>query len=281
MNSSLRKRRLTEILQASSYSKAIKEVGLFAGIFVSVFVISIVFVNAGLFINTIKGAFSSVKAENYVFASDTGTDGMDILWSAQDQADILKSIEKDRIPFVTSQQKIEASLQQKKYDFSYSLLPPGNRIYIPSIGVDAPIVDISVTSESKLKHGDFTSELFSWVVKYPSTPEPGYKGNTLIFGHTSYYRWKKNPFGEVFAKIYDLKKWDEIKIAWKGQLYTYEIVDSVVVSPDKVDATYMQYTKGEYITLMGCYPVGSDSRRWLIIAKRKIVPQNNMILSAH
>jgi hypothetical protein len=32
---------------------------------------------------------------------------------------------------------------------------------------------------------------------------------------------------------------------------------------------------------MGCYPVGSDSRRWLIIAKRKITPQNNMILSPH
>jgi hypothetical protein len=54
MHSSLRKKRITEILQASSYSKAIKEIGLFVGIFVSVFVISIVFVNAGLFINTIK-----------------------------------------------------------------------------------------------------------------------------------------------------------------------------------------------------------------------------------
>ncbi|MEI7477977.1 MAG: sortase [bacterium] len=103
--------------------------------------------------------------------------------------------------------------------------------------------------------------MFSGVVKYPSTPEPGTKGNALIFGHTSYYRWKKNPYGEIFAKIYSLHTGDEIKVARKGQLYTYEIVDSQVVTPNKVDSTYMQYTNGEYITLMGCYPIGTDSRR--------------------
>jgi LPXTG-site transpeptidase (sortase) family protein len=280
MHSSPRKRRITEILQASRFSKAFKEVGLFLGIFVSVFVISIVFVNAGLFINTIKWAFSSVKAESYVFSSDV-SGSIDMFWSTEDQSDILKSVAKDRIPYVSSQQKIEASLQQKKYDFSYSLLPPGNRLYIPAIGVDAPIVDIDVTSEAKLKHWDFNTELFSGVVKYPSTPEPWYKGNTLIFGHTSYYRWKKNPFGEVFAKIYELKVHDEIKIAWKWQLYTYEIIDTMIVTPDKVDAAYMKYTNGEYITLMWCYPVGSDSRRGLIIAKRKPTAQNNMILLPH
>ena len=273
--------RILQTLQTSHISGAMKEIWLFIGIFISVFIISVVFVNANLFFHTIKGMFSTVKAENYVFSSSGTTNTMNAVLSDENTDNILDAIPKDHIPFVSSKQQIEANLQQKKYDFSFSLLPPGNRIYIPSIGVDAPIVDISATSETKLKHGDFASELFSGVVKYPSTPEPGYKGNTLIFGHTSYYRWKKNPFGEVFAKIYQLQKNDEIKVARKGQLYTYEIIDTAVVSPDKVDETYMKYTDGEYITLMGCYPVGSDTRRWLIIAKRKMPPQNNMILSLH
>lgn len=112
------------------------------------------------------------------------------------------------------------------------------------------------------------NELYDGVVKYPSTPEPGSKGNTLIFGHTSYYRWKKNPYGEIFAKIYDLKYGDTIKVAWNGQLYTYEVIDKIITRPENVDKEYMKYTDGEYITLMWCYPLGTDSKRGLIIAKR-------------
>lgn len=269
------KKQVAKTLSASPVSPIMKEIGLFAGIFASVFVVSIVFVNANLFYHAIKWVFSEAKAESYVFTSDSvanmmqNTSELDSFLKENENDSALQAIKKDRTLFVSSREKMESTLESTDHKFSYSLVPPGHRIFIPAIWVDAPIIDISAASEEKLKRGDFDKELFSGVVKYPSTPEPWNKWNTLIFWHTSYYRWKNNPYWEIFAKIYDLKKWDLIKVAWNGQLYTYEIIESVVTTPAKVDETYKQYTDGEYITLMWCYPIGSDSRRWLIIAKRK------------
>ena len=283
------KKSILSTFKKSPLSPLMKEVTLFVWIFCTVFFVSIAFVNANLLYHTVKWFFVPVQAAEYAFSSDT----INGLITNQDQLQnfmedntndaTMKVLKKDHTLFVSSRQKTEAQLQNKDYNFDYSLVPPGNRIFIPSIWVDAPIIDISIASEEKLKHGDFNNELYSGVVKYPSTPEPWHIGNTLIFWHTSYYRWKKNPYGEVFAKMFDLKKWDEIKIARKWQLYTYELIESTVVSPSKVDAEYMKYTDGEYITLMWCYPVWSDARRWLIIAKRKQAKKDTQIshLSLH
>lgn len=267
--------KLLHTLKQSRAGPIVKEIGLFAGIFISVFIVSIAFVNANLLYHTVKWFFQPVQAESYTFSSDSianmlhDKNTLTNFMKNDTSADVMKDIKKDHKLFVWSRQKLEAKLKDKDYKFSYSLVPPGNRLFIPSIWVDAPIVDVSFASEKKLKHGDFNTELYSWVVKYPSTPEPWHKWNTLIFWHTSFYRWKKNPYGEVFAKIYDLKKWDEIKVTRKWQLYTYEIIESKIVKPSEVDAEYLKYKDGEYITLMWCYPVWSDARRWLIIAKRK------------
>ena len=44
-------------------------------------------------------------------------------------------------------------------------------------------------------------------------------------------------------------------------MYTYEIIATAIVKPGDVDAEYMKYIGDEYITLMGCYPIGSDAKR--------------------
>ncbi len=254
-------------LTSSPFKAFLKEVGLFAGIFATVFIISVVFVNANLIYHTIKDAFTWVEAANYDFQY---TDGQQASNSIEQlgKEETIETKDILRKSNVSAKITREASLQSKTYSFSYSMIPPEHRIFIPSIGVDAPIIDVSAATEDKLKHGNFTNELASGVVKYPSTANPGTRGNSLIFWHTSYYRWKKNWYGEIFAKIFDLKEGAIIKIAWWWQLYNYEVVAKVFVTPSKVDEEYNKYTNGEYVTLMGCYPIGSDSKRWLIIAKR-------------
>jgi len=85
------------------------------------------------------------------------------------------------LPDHTETMSYYLSAKMKSYSFQFNTLPPENRLIIPAIGVNAPIVDVSVATEQKLKKGDFDQELYSGVVKYPSTPEPGAKGNALIF----------------------------------------------------------------------------------------------------
>lgn len=259
--------RLIKNLTSSPLQAFLKEVGLFAGIFATVFIVSVGFVNANLIYHTVKDIFTWVQAANYDFQNTANQEGNASMQQLvkEDALETKNILRKSSVPANIAR---EASLQSKSYSFSYSMIPPEHRIFIPSIGVDAPIIDISAATEDKLKHGDFANELASGVVKYPSTASPGTHGNSLIFGHTSYYRWKHNSYGEIFAKIFDLKEGAVIKIAWWGQLYTYEVVAKIFVVPAKVDEEYNKYTNGEYVTLMGCYPIGSDSKRGLIIAKR-------------
>ena len=52
------KQQVAKILKTSHLSPIMKEFGLFIGIFVSVFIISIVFVNINLFYHAVKGVFN-------------------------------------------------------------------------------------------------------------------------------------------------------------------------------------------------------------------------------
>lgn len=54
-----------------------------------------------------------------------------------------------------------------------------------------------------------------------------------------------------------------------GKLYEYEVVGRSIVNPDQVNNEYLKYTDGDYVTLLGCYPIGSDKQRILIFAKIK------------
>lgn len=156
----------------------------------------------------------------------------------------------------------------KDYSLDFNLLPPDKRIEIPEIEVNAPILDITYTTPEKIKNADYDEELYKWVVKYPFTPDPNHKWAVLIFGHTSYYWWKKNPYWEVFAKIPLLKTWSKIKMVWWGSAYDYEVIDKLIKTPNQVAAEYEKYKDDKYLILMWCYPIGTSSKRMMIIAKQ-------------
>ncbi|MDR0369128.1 MAG: hypothetical protein LBH96_00910 [Candidatus Peribacteria bacterium] len=67
------------------------------------------------------------------------------------------------------------------YDFDFNLLPPTNRLIISSINLDVPLVYTQVKDYTEFNEGTFDSELENGVVKYPTTPNPGEKGNAFFF----------------------------------------------------------------------------------------------------
>ncbi len=158
--------------------------------------------------------------------------------------------------------------QLVKIDFEFNLLPPDNRISIPKLGIQAPVLNIVYYTPEKLAKWDFDKELYKWVVKYPHTASPGEEWNTLIFGHTSYYWRKKNPYGDIFAKIPLLKKWDILEVRRKGKYYQYKMIDRKVVWPSGVNDYYASYLSGKYLTLMGCYPIGTDAQRIMVVFEK-------------
>lgn len=155
------------------------------------------------------------------------------------------------------------------YDFSFSTVPPVDRIIIPSLWLDVPIVTNENMAPVDFAKADFDKQLEEWIVKYPTTPAPWEEGNTLLFGHTSYVVWKTNPYGTIFKDLPKLKDSTLIQILRKGNLYEYKVIDLFIVNPKQVNAQYMTYQNagGSYITLMWCYPLGTDNKRIMVVAK--------------
>ncbi len=155
------------------------------------------------------------------------------------------------------------------YNFTFNTVPPVDRIVIPSLGLDVPIITNENMAPTDFAKADFDKELDEWVVKYPTTPAPGEEWNTLLFGHTSYVVWKTNPYGTIFKDIAKLKDNTLIQILRQGKLFEYKVIDIFVVPPKQVNAQYMTYQNagGSYITLMWCYPLGTDKKRIMVVAK--------------
>jgi LPXTG-site transpeptidase (sortase) family protein len=249
----------------------VNEAKLFLAIFVAIFFGMLVFTNANLFMHALGISHSA----------GFGTDSLAFMDSAN-----IAAIAADRpnIAVDTILEKysqgsqdplalgVQTMLENRLsyYSFDFNTLPPVDRIIIAGISLDVPLVSITSKSEGDFVRGDFDAELRDGVVKYPTTPAPGEWGNTLVFGHTSQERREKNPYGTVFSNIPKLQYGDEIQLVWKGELYTYRVVETVIRRPRDVDSEFQkrQEKDKEYITLMGCYPLGTTKQRMMVMAER-------------
>lgn len=163
------------------------------------------------------------------------------------------------------------SLQLQRYQYPLNLLPPGRRIMIPSLQVDAPIVTVNYVSEQKMLDGDFDTELRQGVVQYPFTADPGETWNWLLFGHSSISeRWadKDNPYGYVFRKLSTLEPGETYSLIRDGKIYDYMIDHKEIVRPEDVADVIEEYDSlgKSTMTAMACYPLFSDAQRILVRA---------------
>jgi sortase A len=126
---------------------------------------------------------------------------------------------------------------------------PGNatRITIPSIGVDAPVVE--GTGWEQLKKG---------VGHYVGSADPGQVGNTVLSAHNDI-------FGEIFRDLDQLNDGDEIVIQTTTRSYTYVVRNTRIVEPTEVSV--MNPTHEPTTTLISCYPYLVDTQRIVVIAE--------------
>lgn len=159
------------------------------------------------------------------------------------------------------------------------IAPMGNRIIIPRIDQNIPIV--SVSSESLIERDwvalerDMQRALRDGVIYYPGTSNPGQTGNTVITGHSSYFPWDSGRFKDVFALLHDVVVGDRLVIYHNQDKYIYEVFEVKVILPEDVEI--LRQTPEEQLTLITCTPVGTNLKR--LIVKARPIAKNGLELN--
>ncbi len=140
---------------------------------------------------------------------------------------------------------------------SKEAVPKEDRIIIPKINVDAPIVDIPEDSNKAvldaIQHG---------VGHYPGSADPGRIGNSFFTGHSSYYWWSGGEYNQIFSLLHKLGPGDLVYIYFKGEKFVYRMRDAVVVRP--TDVHVLDASDKPTISLMTCTPIGTNLKRLVV-----------------
>ena len=136
--------------------------------------------------------------------------------------------------------------------------PKENRIVIPIIGINEPILEgrgIGVISQGG-----------TW--RRPNTSTPQENNNTVIVGHrfygsnaSTFYHLDKVPVGHRFA------------VYWEGEEVLYEVTQTKIVAATAVEIEAP--TQEAQLTLYTCHPVWTAKERLVIVAK-PVVSRSNI-----
>jgi LPXTG-site transpeptidase (sortase) family protein len=156
--------------------------------------------------------------------------------------------------------KYEGKNSAKKTFQEMIVYPADNRIVLPRIGKNVPLITVSNNKNWKQVEKTIQKGLQNGVVVHPISHDPSSFGNFFLTGHSSYYAWDKGRYKDVFALLHELKDGDKAIVYWEGKKYTYILEKSRVIPPTEV-SVLNQPTDKSIITLMTCTPVGTNKNR--------------------
>jgi len=145
--------------------------------------------------------------------------------------------------------QLVAAHQKTKSQPAPPAVPAGERLIIPSISLDQPIV------EGK---SIYTVDQGVWRFYSGSTPPAG--GNTVLIGHRFTYLGPA-----VFTHLDLVKTGDTIALWWNRREYTYTV--SQIKNVDPNDTSIVQPTKDSRITIYTCTPMWTSKYRLAVIGE--------------
>ncbi|QFR39537.1 sortase [Candidatus Gracilibacteria bacterium 28_42_T64] len=178
-----------------------------------------------------------------------------------------RAIEKENTTPVgrNSIKNLVALSNKNELDLNIEITPYENRIVIPKIGKNIPLLDITnrkISGENEL-NDIFMKELENGVIRYPGSAKPGKDGNAFIFGHSSNFPWIKGEYNDVFSLLDKVQYEDEIIVYYGQKKYTYKIREKKVITPGDISILKRNNDKSE-ITLMTCWPIGTTLNRLIV-----------------
>ena len=177
----------------------------------------------------------------------------------------LDKVEK-KVDVVFRDKALKPQNQAKKTFEEMEVYPSDNRIYIPGIDKNIPLVTVPNHKNWQELERRIQNGLRDGVVVHPISRTPGRNGNFFITGHSSYYAWDQGRFKDVFALLHEVEVGETVEVYWEGKKYLYVIKTKGVVEPTEVSILNQPRDKS-IITLMTCTPVGTNKQRLILVGE--------------
>ena len=143
------------------------------------------------------------------------------------------------------------------------ILDPKFGLYIPKIKSNASVV----ADVSPYDKGEYIKALETGIAHAKGTVTPNKEGNVFLFAHSAVNFYERNKYDVYFYLLHELKKDDEIFVSYDGIIYKYRVQEVKIVNRE--DVKYLsKYSDEDTLTLMTCYPAGTDWKRTIVIAHR-------------
>ena len=141
---------------------------------------------------------------------------------------------------------------------------PPDRIVIPAIELDAPVVPVGWTVTDEGPIWDVADHAAGW---HKASTYPGHVGNIVLSGH-------HNIKGQVFRYLIDLEPDDEVFLYVGETAYHYVVTEKHLLEEKGMseevrrrNAQWIAPTDDERLTLVTCWPYTSNTHRLIIVAK--------------
>lgn len=135
---------------------------------------------------------------------------------------------------------------------------PG-RIVIPSIALDARVVEVGIVVENGKPVWDTAAFAVGF---HRGTALPGTRGNAVMAGHISSPVSHK---GDIFRRLPEVRIGDRVEIYVGERKIAYEVSEVKIVAPTAVQV--MNQTEDATLTLITCYPNGVYNKRLVVVGK--------------
>ncbi len=164
-------------------------------------------------------------------------------------------------PFISPSKKVSST--PIIIDQSTAAVSANPEIIIPKINVEIP-VDYSQTSVDET---DVQKALEKGILHYPTTVEPGEKGNAAFFGHSSNNIFNPGKYKFAFVLLRKLEPGDVFYLTKDRQRYVYRVYAKKVVEPTEVSVLGRQ-PKIATAALITCDPPGTSLKRLVVFGEQ-------------
>lgn len=246
-------------------------------IFFSKYLITSCLIFAVLLVTTNYSAYINI-AKSYIYSGQMEESSQRLVSSVEAASikekyseEIIKKIDeenliwKNEIDNKLSLNTLKKNEDKKDINLSVEITPYSNRVIIPKIWKNIPLIDIAnrnIEWQNEL-NDIFMKELENWIIRYPWSAKPWDDWTSFIFWHSSNFPWIKWDYNDVFALLDNVSYDDEIIVYYWQEKYKYRVKEKKVITPWDTSVLWKNKDKSE-VTLMTCWPIWTTLNRLIV-----------------